>query len=123
MLGHADAVAVGDLGDRDVVGDRRVEVDVVGADAGSDRELQVRRLGDPLSGQIGRPEGLGDDDVGVGQLALENRVRAVLVGSDDELVAGRLEEPAQSQLTGDAADELPGGEVDRARSGVVCPSG
>ena len=95
MLGDADAVAVRHLGDRDAVRDRGVEIDVVGADPGGDRELQVRRLGDPLRGQVRGPERLRDDDLGVGQLAVELRVGAVLVGGDDELVALALEEAAQ----------------------------
>jgi len=79
VLGDADAVGVGDLGDREPAVDRRLQVDVVGADAGSQRELQLRCLGDSLGRQVGGPEGLGDHDLGVGQLALEHRVRAVLV--------------------------------------------
>jgi hypothetical protein len=42
--------------------------------------------------QVRRPEGLRDDDLGVGQLAFEHRVRTVLVGRDHELVAGAFEE-------------------------------
>ena len=75
VLGHADAVAVGHLGDGDAAVDRGLEIDVVGADAGGDRELELRRLGDPLGGQVGGPERLGDDDVGVGQLAFEDASR------------------------------------------------
>ena len=97
VLGDADAVAVGDLGDRDPALDRGLEVDVVGADPGGDRELQLRRLGDALGGQVGGPERLRDDDLGVGQLALEHRVGPVLVGGDDQRVALRLEEAAAAQ--------------------------
>ena len=79
---------VGDLGDGDAALDRGLQVDVVRADAGRDRQLQVRRLGDALGGQVRRPERLRDDDVGVGQLALEVRVGTVLVGRDGQLVAG-----------------------------------
>ena len=86
--------------------DRRLQVDVVGADAGGDRQLQLRRLGDPLGRQVGGPERLRDDDLGVGQLALEDRVRAVLVGGHDQLVAAPLEELAQPELAGDAAEQL-----------------
>ena len=86
--------------------DRRLQVDVVGADPGGERQLQVRRLGDPLGGQVGGPEGLGDDHLGVGQVALELRVGAVLVGGDDQLVAGGLQVGAQAELTGDAAEQL-----------------
>ncbi len=38
---------------------------MIGADAGGQRELQVRRLRDPLGGQVRGPEGLGDDHLGV----------------------------------------------------------
>ena len=106
---------VRDLGDRHAVLDRRLQVDVVGADAGGQRELQLRRLGDPLGGQVGGPERLGDHDIGVGELALEDRVRAVLVGGDDQLVPGSLEELAQPQLAGDAAEQLAGPEAERLR--------
>ena len=57
-------------------------------------------------GQVGRPERLRDHDLGVGQLALEHGVRAVLVGGHDQRVALALEELAQAQLAGDAAEQL-----------------
>ena len=124
VLGDADAVGVGDLGDREPALDRRLQVDVVGADPGGQRQLQLRRLGDPLGRQVGRPEGLGDDDLGLRQLALEDRVRAVLVGGDDERVPALLEELAQAELAGDAAEQLAGREVDRLpASACVWPSG
>ena len=116
MLGDADAVAVGHLGDGDAALDRRLQVGVVGADAGGDHELEVRRLGEALGGHVRRPEGLADDDVGGGQLALEVGVRAVLVGGDGQLVAALLEELAQAELAGDAAQQLAGREVDRLGS-------
>ena len=106
VLGDADAVGVRDLGDGDAVLHRRLQVDVVGADAGGDRQLQVRRLGDPLGGQVGRPERLRDDDVGVGQLALEDRVGAVLVRGHDQRVTLALEVLPQAELAGDAAEQL-----------------
>ena len=96
---------------------------MIRADAGGDRELQVRRLGDPLGRQVGGPERLGDDDVGVGQLALEVRVRPVLVGGDDQRVARLLEESAQAELAGHAAEQLARREVDRSGVGVVWPPG
>ena len=43
-LGHADAVAIGDLGDGDAVLDRRLQVDVIRADAGGDRQLSFFAL-------------------------------------------------------------------------------
>jgi len=58
VLGHADAVRVGHLGDRQAVLDRGLQVDVIGADAGGQRELQLRRLRDPLGREVGRPERL-----------------------------------------------------------------
>ena len=60
----------------------RLEVDVVGPDPGGHGQLQVRRLGDPLGGQVRGPERLRDDDLRVRKLALEGRVRPVLVGRD-----------------------------------------
>ena len=59
--------------------DRRVQVHMVGTDAGGDGQAQLRGLGDPLRGQVPRPERLRDDDVGVRQLPLEHRVGAILV--------------------------------------------
>lgn len=54
VLGDGDDVAAGDLGDGDttigLVGG--VEVDVVGADAGSDGKLEVLGLGETLSGEV-----------------------------------------------------------------------
>ena len=44
MLGDADAVGVRDLGDGDAVLDGGLQVDVVGADAGGDRQLEVGAL-------------------------------------------------------------------------------
>ena len=41
VLGHADAVAEGHLGHGDAAGDRRVQVDVVGADACGDGQLEL----------------------------------------------------------------------------------
>ncbi len=38
-------------------------------------------------------------------------------------MAGLLEELAQAELAGDAAQQLAGREVDRLGVGVVCPSG
>ena len=71
MFGNADGVAVGDLGDGDSAIDGRLQVDMVGPDSSGDRELEVLRLGDPFGGQVGRPERLGNDDIGVDQLTLE----------------------------------------------------
>ena len=94
---------------------------MVGADAGRDGELEVRRLGDPLRGQVRGPERLRDDDLGVGQLALERGVGPVLVGRDDQLVAPAFEKLPQPELAGDAAEQLAGREVDRLGVGVVWP--
>jgi hypothetical protein len=52
MLGHADAVAVGDLGDGGAMLDGRLQVDVVRTDAGGDRKLQLLGVGDPLRGKV-----------------------------------------------------------------------
>ena len=54
VLGHGDDVRARDLGDGDapvgLVGG--VQVDVVGADAGGDGELELLRLGEALSGEV-----------------------------------------------------------------------
>ncbi len=113
VLGHADAVAVGHLGDGDAPIHRRLQVDVIRADTGSDRELQIVGLADSLLGQVGGPERLRDNDVGVGQLPLEHAIRSVLVRGDDERVTLRLEKFAQPELAGHAAEQVPRGEVDR----------
>ena len=99
VLAHADAVGVGHLCDGHALLYRCLQVDVVGADTGGYRQLQVRRLADPLGGQIGRPERLRDHDVGVGQLTLEDAVRTVLVGRNDHRVSLLLQEGAQAKLS------------------------
>jgi len=55
---------------------------------------------------------LGNDNVSIDELLLELAVRAILVGGDDQLVSSRLEELAEAELAGDAAEELSGSEVD-----------
>ena len=115
VLGDADAVAVGDLGDRHPGVHRRLQVDVVGADPGGDRELQVRGLGDPLGGQVRGPERLRDHHVRLRQPLLELGVRAVLVRGDDQGVTLRLEELTQPELPRHAPQQLARGEVDRLR--------
>jgi len=57
MLRHADAVAIGDLGDRDAFLDRGLQIDVIRADARSDRELELLRLCDPLRRQVAGQNG------------------------------------------------------------------
>ena len=117
VLGDADRVAVGDLGDGDALVHRGLQVGMVGADAGGDDELELLRLVEALLGHIGGPEGLRDHDLGVGQLLLEGRIRAVLVGGHDQCVAGLLQELAKPELAGDAAEQLARLEVDGARGG------
>src|SRR5436190_19235052 len=73
---------------------------------------QLRRLGDALGRQVGGPERLGDDDLGVPELSLEDRVRTVFVRSHDEGVAAVLEERSQAELPGNAAQKLARFEVD-----------
>src|SRR5277367_4243092 len=54
VLGDADAVAEGDLGDGDPAGNGRVEIDVVRTDPGGEGQLQIGSFGDPLGAQICR---------------------------------------------------------------------
>jgi hypothetical protein len=58
------------------------QIDVVRADARGDRQFQPWRLRDPLRGQVGRLKGLRNDDIRVGELALEDRAVALLVRSN-----------------------------------------
>jgi hypothetical protein len=115
MLGDADGVRVGYLGYGDAALDGSVEIDVVGADARRDGKLQVLRFGNALRGEVGGPEWLRDHNVGVDKLLVEGRVGAFLVRGDDERMTGVLQELAQAELAGHAAQELAGIEVDRAR--------
>ena len=85
---------------------------MVRADPRRDSQFQPRRLRDPLGRQVGGPEGLGDDDLGLRELLLEQRVRPVLVRGDDKRVVALLEEPPQSELPGNAAQKLARLEVD-----------
>src|SRR3546814_6375610 len=77
------------LGHRDAGLDRRVEIDMVGTDTSSERELELGRLGDALGRQIGGPEGLRDYYLSVGQLLLQHRNGAVLARGDDQRMALR----------------------------------
>jgi hypothetical protein len=66
MLGHAVRIAVGDLGDSDAAVHSRLQVGVIGADAGRDDHLELLGLGNALRRHVGRPKRLRDHDVGVG---------------------------------------------------------
>ena len=113
VLGDAERVAIGHLGDGDALVHRRLQIGVIGADAGGDDELELLRLLDALARHVGGPEGLRDDDLGVGQLLVEYGILAVLARGHDQGVAGLLEELAQAQLARDAAEQLARLEVDR----------
>ena len=117
MLSHADAVAVGDLGDRDAAGDGGLEIGVVRTDSGRDDQLQVGGLGEPLRRQIRGPERLRDDDVGVGQVAIELGVRALLVGRDDEFVTQPSRYVRRPSSPDTLTEQLSRGEVDALRRG------
>src|SRR5437667_4746578 len=106
MLGNADAVGIGDLGDGDPTPDRRFQINVVRADPRRDSQLQPRRLRDPLARQVGRPERLRDDDLSVWELSLEDRAWPVLVRRDNKPVVAFLEKPPQPELPGNAAQKL-----------------
>ena len=58
VFGDADRVAISDFYDSYSALTRRLQVDMVRTDAGSDCKLEVLRLGYALSGEIGRPERL-----------------------------------------------------------------
>jgi hypothetical protein len=79
----------------------------------ADNELQFRRLGEPLRGHIGGPERLRDNDFGVGQLAIEDRIRTVLIRGHDQRMAIRFEVFAQAQFARHAAEKRAGLEINR----------
>src|SRR5262249_57757236 len=59
--------------------------------------------------------GLRNNDLGVRKFFLEYRVLAVLARGNDERVTGLLEKLTKSELSRDAAQELTGLKVNRAR--------
>src|SRR5262249_5738404 len=109
--------AVGNFCDGDAALDGGCEIDMVRADSRGQCKLQFWRFGDPLPRQISGPEGLRDDNVGAGQLALEDGAWAVLVGGHDECVTLVFEEFAQTKFARNDTKQLAGMEVDRLRLG------
>lgn len=108
VLGNRNNVGPRDLGDGDaavgLVGS--VEVDVVGADAGRDGQLELLGLGQPLSRQVARVEGGGDDDLGVDELLVKGRVLVILVRRRHQRVAGVLEPFPDPELVLDGAKKF-----------------
>jgi hypothetical protein len=74
MLGDTDDVATTDFGNGDVLGVGRVEINVIGADAGRHAELQVLGLLDQVGGEVAGVEGGRDEDVRGLNLLLEHAV-------------------------------------------------
>ncbi|KAH3671631.1 hypothetical protein OGAPHI_000336 [Ogataea philodendri] len=68
-----------------------VQVDVVGSNTSNNQQLEVLSLLDSLLGDVGWMERSGDDDVCIRDVLLQSGVRALLVGSDDQLMALLLE--------------------------------
>jgi hypothetical protein len=123
VFGDADAVAVGHLGHRDAVLDRRLKIDMIGADPRRHGELELGRLGDPLRGQVRRPERLGDHDRGARELPLEDRIRPVLFRRDHQPMPALLHERPQPELTRHAPEQLTRREVGPLRSRRRLPVG
>ena len=121
VLGDADGIAVRYFRDRNTAIHGRLKVGVIGADAGRHNHFELGRLGNALGGHVGRPERLRDHDLGVVELLVELGILAVLVGRDDERMAGRLEILAQSQLAGHAAQQCAWLEVDGRGRGRGLP--
>lgn len=80
-------------------------VDVVRADTGGDRDLEVLGLGQPVARDVARVEGRGDDNVGVFQVLFKLAAGTFLVRGDDESVAERLEPGSQAERVFFAAEE------------------
>ena len=115
MLGDADRIAEGDFGDCDTLVHRRLKIGVIGADSRSDHEFKFRRLGEPRGGHVGRPERLRNNDLRIRQLAIEDRIRAILIGGHDQFVALEFEVFAQAQFARHAAKKGAGLKIDRFR--------
>lgn len=111
VLGNTVGVGVSDLSNSDTGLVGSIEIDVVRTNTSSQSQLEVLGPRDAISVKVGGPEGLRDNNISSGQLALENRVRAVLVRSDNKLVAVLLEELAQSELTAHATEQMARGKV------------
>jgi hypothetical protein len=65
MLGDTDAVGACDFGDSHLRPRGSIQVNVIGADASGKGKPQLLGLGNPLARQIGGPEGLRNDYLGV----------------------------------------------------------
>lgn len=105
-------LAIRHLGDGNAPVHGRLQVDVIRADTGRDRELQPGRLADPLGRQVGGQKRLRDDDVSVCQFLLEHALGTVLVRRDHKHVTLRLEKLAQPELARNAPQQLTGPEID-----------
>lgn len=84
MLSNRDDIRARDLSNGDLLLVGSVEVDVVGSDTSGDTELELLGLGDEVGGKITGVKGSGDEDLNLGQLFLEDRVRSLLVIGDNE---------------------------------------
>ena len=83
MFGDADRIGTGEFGHRDIAVAGGLEVGMVQPDLSGNRELQPGRLGDALGGELGGPERLRDDDVGIQKLAFDFAVGSDLVRRHD----------------------------------------
>ena len=82
LLSDGDDVRTSDFEDLDVLLDGGVEVDVVGAHAGSDTDLEVLCFVDKLPGEIAGVEGRRDEDLSIFDVLLEDAARALLIIRD-----------------------------------------
>ena len=103
--------------------DGRLKIDVIRADARRDGQFELGGLGDPLGRQVGGPERLRNDDLRVGQLAVEGRARAILVRGHDQLVSEASRNLPQPEFAGDAAQQLARLEVNAFRRRQRLPVG
>src|SRR5262249_707375 len=90
MLRNTDRVGKGYLGNGDSTVHRCLKVGMIGTDASSDDQLELFSFIDAFLGHVGRPEGLRDDDLSVGQLFVEYRILAILARRDHKGVTGLL---------------------------------
>jgi hypothetical protein len=117
VLRDADGIAVGHLRDRDAPVDCGLKIDMIGPDTSGHRQFQLFRLGNALRREIGRPEGLGNDNICVDEFALEHAVRPILVGRHNEGVTLSFQKFPETEFTRHATEESTRLEIDCARRG------
>lgn len=115
MLGNADAV--GDLRDGDAVPDGGMEIDMVGADAGHDRKLQLLALAILSAVRYAGQKGCEMTISALGNSRSKAEFSPCLVRGYEENMTQAFQELARCQATRDRPEQLTRLEVDLAGCG------